>query len=63
LNDVRIFDENGNFVDRSDDELKVGQTVRVRGWLTPTAQDAYDTGDFEGAKNLLEEHISPCPLD
>jgi hypothetical protein len=26
-------------------------------------QDAYDTGDFEGAKNLLEEHISPCPLD
>ena len=26
-------------------------------------QDAYDTGDFEGAKNLLEEHISPCPLN
>jgi hypothetical protein len=26
-------------------------------------QDAYDTDDFERAKNLLEEHISPCPLD
>jgi len=26
-------------------------------------QDAYDTGDFERAKDLLEEHISPCPLD
>ena len=26
-------------------------------------QDAYYTGDFEGAKNLLEEHISPCPLN
>jgi hypothetical protein len=26
-------------------------------------QDAYGTGDFEGAKNRLEEHISPCPLD
>ncbi len=32
---TRIFDEDGNFVDRSTDELKVGQTVRVRGWLTP----------------------------
>jgi len=32
---TRIFDEDGNFVDRSDDELKVGQTVKVRGWLTP----------------------------
>jgi hypothetical protein len=32
---TRIFDEDGNFVDRSIDELKVGQTVRVRGWLTP----------------------------
>jgi hypothetical protein len=26
-------------------------------------QDAYDTGEFERAKDLLEEHISPCPLD
>jgi hypothetical protein len=26
-------------------------------------QNAYDTGDFEGAKNRLEKHISPCPLD
>jgi len=26
-------------------------------------QDAYATGNFERAKNLLEEHISPCPLD
>ena len=26
-------------------------------------QDGYDTGDLEGAKNLLEEHISPCPLN
>jgi hypothetical protein len=25
--------------------------------------DAYDTRDFEGAKNRLEKHISPCPLD
>jgi hypothetical protein len=32
---TRIFDEDGNFVDRTIDELKVGQTVRVRGWLTP----------------------------
>jgi hypothetical protein len=32
---TRIFDEDGNFVDRSTDEIKVGQTVRVRGWLTP----------------------------
>ena len=32
---TRIFDEDGDFVDRSTDELKVGQTVRVRGWLTP----------------------------
>lgn len=32
---TRIFDEDGNFVDRTVDELKVGQTVRVRGWLTP----------------------------
>jgi len=32
---TRIFDEDGNFVDRTTDELKVGQTVRVRGWLTP----------------------------
>jgi hypothetical protein len=31
---TRIFDEDGDFVDRSIDELKVGQTVRVRGWLT-----------------------------
>jgi hypothetical protein len=34
-NRTRIFDEDGNFVDRTIDELKVGQTVRVRGWLTP----------------------------
>ncbi len=26
-------------------------------------QDADDTGDFEGAKNRLEKHISPCPLN
>ena len=26
-------------------------------------QDAYDKGDFEGAKNRLEKHISPCPLN
>jgi hypothetical protein len=26
-------------------------------------QDAYDTGDYERAKDLLEEHTSPCPLD
>jgi hypothetical protein len=26
-------------------------------------QDAYHTGEFERAKDLLEEHISPCPLD
>ena len=32
---TRIFDEDGNFVDRTTDELKVGQTVNVRGWLTP----------------------------
>jgi hypothetical protein len=32
---TRIFDEDGNFVDRSTDELRFGQTVRVRGWLTP----------------------------
>jgi len=32
---TRIFDEDGNFVDRTIDELKVGQTVKVRGWLTP----------------------------
>lgn len=32
---TRIFDEDGNFVDQTTDELKVGQTVRVRGWLTP----------------------------
>lgn len=32
---TRIFDEDGDFVYRSTDELKVGQTVRVRGWLTP----------------------------
>jgi hypothetical protein len=32
---TRIFDEDGNFVDPSIDELKVDQTVRVRGWLTP----------------------------
>jgi hypothetical protein len=32
---TRIFDEDGNFVDRTTDELKVGQTVKVRGWLTP----------------------------
>ena len=32
---TRIFDEDGNFVDRTTDELKAGQTVRVRGWLTP----------------------------
>ena len=32
---TRIFDEDGNFVDRTVNELKVGQTVRVRGWLTP----------------------------
>ena len=31
---TRIFDEDGNFVDRSTDKLIVGQTVRVRGWLT-----------------------------
>jgi hypothetical protein len=31
---TRIFDEDGDFVDRSIDELKIGQTVRVRGWLT-----------------------------
>jgi hypothetical protein len=32
---TRIFDEDGEFVDRSTDEIRVGQTVRVRGWLTP----------------------------
>jgi hypothetical protein len=32
---TRIFDGDGNFVNRSTDELMVGQTVRVRGWLTP----------------------------
>jgi hypothetical protein len=32
---TRIFDEDGNFVDRTIDEIKEGQTVRVRGWLTP----------------------------
>ncbi len=32
---TRIFDEGGNFVDPTVDELKVGQTVNVRGWLTP----------------------------
>jgi len=32
---TRIFDEDGDFVYRSTDELRVGQTVRVRGWLTP----------------------------
>jgi hypothetical protein len=34
-NRTRIFDEDGDFVDRTVDELKVGQTVRVIGWLTP----------------------------
>jgi len=33
---TRIFDEDGNFVDRTISELKVGQTVKVRGWLTPS---------------------------
>ena len=32
---TRIFDEDGDFVYRSTDELMVGQTIRVRGWLTP----------------------------
>jgi hypothetical protein len=26
-------------------------------------QDAYRTDEFERVKDLLEEHISPCPLD
>jgi hypothetical protein len=34
---TRIFDEDGVFVDRTEDEVKVGQLVNVRGWLTPRA--------------------------
>ena len=34
---TRIFDEDGEFVNRTDDELKVRQFVKVRGWLTPRA--------------------------
>jgi hypothetical protein len=32
---TRIFDEDGNFVDRTIHELRVYQIVKVRGWLTP----------------------------
>lgn len=35
LDITRIFDEDGNFVDRTKSELKIGQRVKVRGWLTP----------------------------
>lgn len=36
LSDItRIFDDDGNFVDRTNTEIMIGQKVKMRGWLTP----------------------------